>query len=440
MNPLIEIAATEVESLLSLGATAEMAGRRYEGKIYLARLLGFSAFMTLLVSLLNRVSPFSFLTILAGMAYVVGATRFLSEGGFLTRATACVMTLFFLHSLDYIIGFTLAMLIGNSPSVYQSFDTLLHTGETRTIFTLINKSVQTGLFCFLRPYLHYIGRLPNRLMAVLFFVGTAAYVIMSSLLQMIITDSLFVMQAAVILSWVFITVGILACILATILSNKYQQERNRNNLSLLANRLMEKNYRDLSAHQRTLAKRLHDFTNHMKTLEALSKESPAAQAYIAELLSTTYRNVKRCRSGNDVIDAIINCKAEEAEAQGIPFTYSVRLTEPLRISSVDLCAVLANQLDNALEASLKLPQESERFVKVIVEQRNNFLSFRVENRVAQNPFDAHGHLVSTKKGDPSLHGLGLKNIRDAVEKHMGTLQNLCRENVFVSFAVMQNTV
>ena len=175
---------------------------------------------------------------------------------------------------------------------------------------------------------------------------------------------------------------------------------------------MEKNYRDLSAHQRTLAKRLHDFTNHMKTLEALSKESPAAQAYIAELLSTTYRNVKRCRSGNDVIDAIINCKAEEAEAQGIPFTYSVRLTEPLRISSVDLCAVLANQLDNALEASLKLPQESGRFVKVIVEQRNNFLSFRVENRVAQNPFDAHGHLVSTKKGE-SLPA------RAGPEKHSG---------------------
>ena len=128
------------------------------------------------------------------------------------------------------------------------------------MFTLINKSVQTGLFFFLRPYLHYLGRLPNRLMAVLFFVGTAAYVIMSSLLQMIITDSLFVMQAAVILSWVFITVGILACILATILSNKYQQERNRSNLSLLANQLMEKNYRDSlrpSAHAGQKAARLH---------------------------------------------------------------------------------------------------------------------------------------------------------------------------------------
>ena len=93
MNPLIEIAATEVESLLSLGATAEMAGRRYEGKAYLARLVGFSVLMSLLVSLLNRVFPFSFLTILAGMAFVVGTTKFLSEGGFLTRAIVHVPTL-----------------------------------------------------------------------------------------------------------------------------------------------------------------------------------------------------------------------------------------------------------------------------------------------------------------------------------------------------------
>ena len=72
---------------------------------------------------------------------------------------------------------------------------------------------------------------------------------------------------------------------------------------------MEKNYQGLAASQLILSKQLHDFGNHLKTLEALTAESPKAQQYISQLLSATYKNMPRCRSGNDIIDAIVNCKA-----------------------------------------------------------------------------------------------------------------------------------
>ena len=440
MHPLIEMATTAIESLLSLGSIAAIAGKRYKGKTYGWLLFLFTIIMVCFVSLLNAFSAFSFLTILSGIVYLVFVTKFLTNGRLLLRLTACIITYFFLHSMDYIIGFASAMFIGNSSSVYQGFDVLMHQPNTRLIYTLINKSLQTLLFFLLHPYMHYIGQLSKRMLFVLFFIITAAYVVMSSLVQMIIMDSLMIMQIAVLFSWTFIMIGMLACIFTIVLSNRYQQEKTRIDLAHLANRLMERNYRELSAQQTVLAKKLHDFTNHLKTIEHLSEGSPKAQSYISELLSSTYQNVRRCRSGNDVIDAILNCKAEEAEKNGVLFTYCVHLSETLRIPSVDLCAVLANQLDNALEACQSIPNGNPREIHVVIEQKNNFLFLRVENTVAYDPFDKHGHLISAKQEGSVLHGLGLKNIADTVDKHGGTLQNIYQNGMFISFAIMQNTI
>lgn len=439
MNPVLEIAATALESVLCLSAVAEMAGKRYHGRKHLSVLFGLVAGMTAVITFFNAEALFSFVTVAVGFLFIVLTTKFLSRGDWLIRATACMITFFFLHTIDYIIGFSTALFQADSPSIYQGYDAIMYDPTTRGIFTLINKSFQTVLFFLVRPYLHHVGELSRRLLKMLLLMMTAAYVIMSSLMQMIVTDSLYVMQAAVILSWVFILIGMLSCLFIVILFSRFQEEKNRNSLSLLANRLMEKNYQDLAASQLTLSRQLHDFGNHLKTLGALAAESPKAQEYISQLLNAAYQSAPRCRSGNNVIDAIVNCKAAEAEEKKIPFTFSVHLTSALYIPSIDLCAVLSNQLDNALEASLRIPKEEERYVKVIIEQKGSFVSFHVENRADRNPFDSEGKLPSTKTDLPSLHGLGIQNITETVEKHLGTLENRYHDHVFLSFAVMQNT-
>lgn len=440
MNPVFEIATTAIESVLCLSAVAEMAGKRYGGRKHFALLFGLVAGMTVVVTFFNTLASFSFVTVAVAIIYIVLATKLLSQGHCLIRSTACMIALFFLHSFDYIIGFSTALFIADSPSIYHGYDAIMHNPTTRVIYTLINKSFQTALFLLVRPYLHHVSVLSQRLLKTLLLIMTAAYIIMSSLIQMIVTDSLYVMQIAVIFSWIFIMIGMLFCIFIVILFSRYQEEKNRNSLSLLANQLIEKNYQGLAASQLTLSKQLHDFGNHLKTLEALAAESPKAQEYISQLLSATYKNAPRCRSGNDIIDAIVNCKAAEAEEKEIAFTFSVHLTSAIYIPPIDLCAVLSNQLDNALEASQKISEKQERYVKVVIEQKGNFLSFHVENRVNDNPFDSKGILATTKTDHPSLHGLGIQNIMETVEKHLGTLENTYRDYVFISFAVMQNTV
>ena len=186
-----------------------------------------------------------------------------------------------------------------------------------------------------------------------------------------------------------------------------------------------------------MSQQMHDFTNHLRTLYGLSQENNAAQNYINELLKVPQKRVCYCHSGNDVIDSIINCKEAEADELQISFSFIVRLETEIHISPVDLCAILANQIDNAIEACEKISDPSKRFIKVSISQKQNFLFFKVENSVDGDPFDRTGKLVSQKVGAGKTHGLGIKNVAETAKKYNGNLDNYFKDGYFSSIVYLE---
>lgn len=84
------------------------------------------------------------------------------------------------------------------------------------------------------------------------------------------------------------------------------------------------------------------------------------------LLSITYQKTALCHSGSDIIDAIINCKAAEAEQLGIIFRFTVNFPVSADIVPVDICGVLANQIENAFDACKQMPPSYLREVKITI--------------------------------------------------------------------------
>ena len=143
-----------------------------------------------------------------------------------------------------------------------------------------------------------------------------------------------------------------------------------------------------------------------------------------------------CSCGNDIIDAVINCSAAEAARSHIDFHYNVELSSSLsQISPIDLCAVLGNQVENALDACKKIPDSQRRFIQVSIRQNKGFVVIQVINSAYRNPFTADGRLV-TNKEDPEFHGLGLKSIQDTVDKYNGYLTNSYEDHQFQSEALL----
>ena len=233
-------------------------------------------------------------------------------------------------------------------------------------------------------------------------------------------------------------ISLITTIFAVTVKTKYEKEKREAELMEITNTMMKKNFAEMQNTHDTIRQQVHDFKNHIRTINGMLEKDTEAKAYTEQLLSVSYKQARLCNSGNSVIDSIINCKITEAELQNTQFSYNVALTSELNIASVDICAVLANQIDNALEACRKISDEKERFVKVKIFQKESFVFFKVENSCKKNPFNSKRELVSTKSDPSGLHGYGIKNIIKTAKSYNGTVKSDYSDGVFTSVAMILN--
>lgn len=152
------------------------------------------------------------------------------------------------------------------------------------------------------------------------------------------------------------------------------------------------------------------------------------QAPVRDLTATVW-------TGDETTDYLINSKAASAESSGIRFQVQVEYPRRTNIRSVDLCAILGNLLDNALEAARQVQEPSGRMVSLIIRRIHQMLVIKVENSFAVAPVQENGELKTTKAED-GLHGWGLKSARTAAEKYNGCLQTSGADNLFRAVATL----
>ena len=142
------------------------------------------------------------------------------------------------------------------------------------------------------------------------------------------------------------------------------------------------------------------------------------------LEEATYVSVSR----NSAVDAIINEKMLTAQKNSIPTHFDVVPLDFENVPSMDICTILSNALDNAIEACVKLQNPSDRYINVKI-NTDNGIFISVSNPSAEAPKKIAGVFISTKK-DKENHGLGLKSIRRTVDKHGGDMLIKHENNIF----------
>ncbi len=432
---LVEWAATFVESLILLCTITAASGRRYEkSRHYLAMLLS-TVCLTVLINVLNAVSIFSFLTPVISMCFVIFIlSRITSTGSLLIRSTACIMTYLVIITVGYVI-FVLIRVV-YAGDIYSAFTFFMSPGPFRVVFLTVDKIIDVLFYFFVHKSLFKISTLKKKYQMVVLLISLAAYISTQYLFGVFLDTANDALSAVAIFSWLYILAFVTITIIAFVLIARAEQERQTHIFLHSANQLLTENYQQLHAYQQDHAKQIHDFNHHLtalKGLAALGKREEAL-AYMESLLSTTYRETALCHSGSDIIDAIINFKAAEATQLGIDFRFAVSFPVSADIAPVDICGVLANQIDNAFDACRQMPPSYLREVKITIKHVENFVFFRVENTVDHDPFENNSSLSSTKTDTSAQHGLGLKNIHDITDKYSGFLRNEYKSGLFISVA------
>lgn len=169
----------------------------------------------------------------------------------------------------------------------------------------------------------------------------------------------------------------------------------------------------------------HDLKNHLLLLSAQAGNGPNLLDSIAGLQSQIQEYENYYHTGNDFLDIIIRDKASAAQARQIDFSAAISFADGSFIEPFDISTIFGNALDNAIEASEKLPAD-ERLITVKAERIRNMLVIRVENNA---PADTAPDGPSTK-ADGFLHGFGLANIKAAVQKYDGHWSVAAENGVF----------
>jgi sensor histidine kinase regulating citrate/malate metabolism len=161
----------------------------------------------------------------------------------------------------------------------------------------------------------------------------------------------------------------------------------------------------------------HDYHNHIQTMKAYRAlgQEERLDHYLIELDADLTNLDKLIRSGNVMVDAALNAKLSLARSKNITLTVSARIPKHLSVKDVDLCVIIGNLMDNAMEACLKLPKE-KRFIRVYMDLKGDNLYLSVTNSSSGKPRQSDGRFVTSKMGN---HGFGLLRMENTVRKYGG---------------------
>ena len=195
--------------------------------------------------------------------------------------------------------------------------------------------------------------------------------------------------------------------------------------------LIETHYQEVENMYRQMRGWRHDYRNHIQTMKVLasSGDLEGIRSYLDRLdtdLGTVDLAVK---TGNAMADAILNSKISLAKSRDIPVQVDAHIPVKLKMSELDLCCIIGNLFDNAIEASLALPPE-ERLIRVYMDMKGTQLYLSFTNFTAGGKREKQGGRFLTTKGEG--HGFGLVRVDAIVERLDGYLSRNSEDGAFTT--------
>ena len=195
--------------------------------------------------------------------------------------------------------------------------------------------------------------------------------------------------------------------------------------------LIETHYREVDNMYRQIRGWRHDYRNHIQTMKAYAaQEDWQAICHYLDLLDQDLTTVDTViKTGNPMTDAILNSKISLAKAKGIEVVADAHIPVKLKSSEIDLCCIIGNLFDNAIEASMKLPEEKRR-IRVYMDMKNTQLYISFTNFTAGKKLPKEGTLFRSTKG--AGHGFGLVRIDAIVERLEGYISRGSEDGAFTT--------
>lgn len=209
----------------------------------------------------------------------------------------------------------------------------------------------------------------------------------------------------------------------------------------LKNELLEENYKRMQEVYGTNARLYHDMAHHLQMIYYLAQKSGNTEImdYAASVSEPMREFSNVIWSGVDIVDAILNHAAAQADGLGIVMDMNVEFPRDSVVAADDICVILFNLLDNAIENTkdaAKICEGSKApVISVAIRKIEKFLMIKVQNPCSSLPKKRFGRFFTTK-ADPLHHGIGLLNVKQTAQKYGGNVETEVKEGKFVASVLL----
>ena len=202
-------------------------------------------------------------------------------------------------------------------------------------------------------------------------------------------------------------------------------------------KILMDNFEKTSEHIEEIRLLKHDMNSHINSISSLLEDGNVVKAkkYIEGMGEREVLRAPVEICCVPVIDAITNKAINESKEKDIAFDYSVNINERIEIDDMDLCSLLTNILDNAIEACGGV---SGSWIKFDCHIKNNFLYISCKNSVDGRVNKKDGK-YKTSKGNEKEHGYGIKIINKVAKKNKGIVNIYDQEHLFAVEIAIQLT-
>lgn len=172
----------------------------------------------------------------------------------------------------------------------------------------------------------------------------------------------------------------------------------------------------------------HDYRNHIQNMKnRLDGDQGELEKYLDDLADDLTKADTSIQTGNVMADAVLSSKLSVAEQKGIGLNIKAHIPRGVGMTDVELCSILGNLLDNAMEACEKLPYD-QRFMRVYVDKIKGQFYLSVQNSSPSVKRDRDIYRT-TKTG---AHGFGLLRIDRIAKKYGGYVNRQYEEGIFAT--------
>lgn len=211
------------------------------------------------------------------------------------------------------------------------------------------------------------------------------------------------------------------------------QLKEQNIMNEMYLELQKEYYEELLRQDEKMGHFRHDMEAHMTVLQSYCADgvTKEMQEYLDNVIQESAVYEVKEYTGNKGVDAIVRQLNERAEQSQITMKFEGKLPENPMIKEYDLCTIIANLLKNAIEACEKINEQTKREVAMTTAFYNSQIYITIKNTVAEDIVIRNNRLETTKK-DKKYHGIGSRNVEQAIKKYNGKLEYQCKDGWFAA--------